>query len=382
MPKDTPAAAPRPLSTTNVLLATIATVLVGAALKVTASVTLPIVFAAFLIGVLWPIHSWLERRTTRGIAVVASLLSLLAAVGVVVAGLAYGASTFRERSNEYVERAQKTLEGARGWAEERGLPTPAGDSASNTVSSLIEPVLSGTVAFAGGFVLILAFVGLGLLEVRDHKRRMDREPRIDDPRHWRNVLRRVAGDFQKYVLVRTGIGLLTGVAVTVGCLLVGLDLAVVWGLSNFLLNYIPTLGSILGVVPPTLFALVQFDGDPAMVLLVVAVVGGIQLVMGNWVDPLVQGKYLSLSPFVVLAAVTLWGFIWGAAGALIAVPLTVAIVLVCREMESTRWLANLLAREREGGRGDTAASDPRGPTERGARPHSSTSSGSETAANG
>ena len=125
--------------------------------------------------------------------------------------------------------------------------------------------------------------------------------------------------------------------------MIGLELWWLWGLLNFLLNYIPTLGSFLGVIPPALFALVQFDGDWSMVLAAVGVVGGVQLVMGNWIDPLVQGKALELSPLVVLFTVTFWGWVWGVAGALIAVPLTVLIALVCAESERTRWIAILLA---------------------------------------
>jgi predicted PurR-regulated permease PerM len=90
------------------------------------------------------------------------------------------------------------------------------------------------------------------------------------------------------------------------------------------------------------FALVQFESF-TMAALVLATVGGVQLVMGNYVDPLVQGRYMKLSPVVVLLAVTFWGFVWGIAGALIAVPLTVFAVLVCREFESTRFIAELLA---------------------------------------
>jgi hypothetical protein len=105
----------------------------------------------------------------------------------------------------------------------------------------------------------------------------------------------------------------------------------------------PTIGSILGVLPPALYALAQSDGGMGLALLSLGVIGGIQLIMGNYIDPLVQGRVLSLSPLIVLFSVAFWGWMWGVAGAFIGVPITIATVLICRRFESTRWIATLLA---------------------------------------
>jgi predicted PurR-regulated permease PerM len=69
----------------------------------------------------------------------------------------------------------------------------------------------------------------------------------------------------------------------------------------------------------------------------------LQLVMGNYADPLIQGKYLALSPVVVLAAIVFWGWVWGVAGALLGVPITVGIVIAADQFPQTRWIARLLA---------------------------------------
>lgn len=139
---------------------------------------------------------------------------------------------------------------------------------------------------------------------------------------------------------------ISGVATAVFAAAVGLDLALMWGFTTFLLNYIPTLGPLVAVIPPSLFALFQFEGlgRPALVFLGI---GAIQFFIGNFVDPKIEGRVLSLSPFVVLFGIVLWGWIWGVFGAFLAVPLTAAIVIVCREFESTRWIAVMLSgRER------------------------------------
>jgi predicted PurR-regulated permease PerM len=99
----------------------------------------------------------------------------------------------------------------------------------------------------------------------------------------------------------------------------------------------------VAVIPPVLFGLVQFQSIP-MALLVLLGVGGVQLIMGQYIDPLLQGKYLALSPLVVLLSVTFWGWLWGIGGAFLGVPLTIGVVITCRRFARTRWIATLLAR--------------------------------------
>jgi predicted PurR-regulated permease PerM len=124
----------------------------------------------------------------------------------------------------------------------------------------------------------------------------------------------------------------------------GLDLAVLWGLLAGILNFIPTIGSIVSVIPPALFALLQFGvGWQAPAVLVG--IGLIQIVLGAYVDPKLQGRYLELSAFVVLVSITFWGWAWGLAGAFIAVPLTAALVVALGEFEETEWVARLLTRD-------------------------------------
>lgn len=328
-------------STTHRLLALIAVVAVGAALEATASVMLPIVFGLFLTAVLWPVYRPIAARATPGMAALASVVVFIAAAAAVAGGLYYGGRELMEQLD--TAALEETLKGLSGRLGVVASVVPDPEALHASLEAWAEKAASMSTRGLSTFVLATAFLGLGIVEVEQYRRRLEHHAPSHKIEDWVDVARRVARDFQRYVVVRTGVGLMTGVAVTVGSLAVGLELALVWGLTNFLLNYIPTIGSIIGAVLPVLYALVQFKGDPVMVLAVVGVVGGIQLVMGNWIDPLIQGKALSLSPFVVLASVTFWGFIWGVGGALLAVPITVFVTLLCREFPSTKWVAWMLA---------------------------------------
>ncbi|WP_265584482.1 MULTISPECIES: AI-2E family transporter [unclassified Coleofasciculus] len=127
---------------------------------------------------------------------------------------------------------------------------------------------------------------------------------------------------------------------SIWCFVLGVDLAFVWGLVAFVLNYIPTLGSIIAVIPPTLVALV-FEGVGIGIATLIGL-AVIQVVMGNFIDPRVQGKSLQLSPFVALISIVFWGWVWDISGAILGVPMTVAIILLCQEFKSTRGIAIVL----------------------------------------
>lgn len=183
---------------------------------------------------------------------------------------------------------------------------------------------------------------LGLPEVARLQRKAHSD--LDDTaRHeLRETLVAISEQVRRYFGTTLATSVLTGVASALWAMMTGLDLALVWGLLNFLLNFIPVIGNIVGIVPPTLYAFVQFGGWP-MPLLVLAGYATLQIVISNFVYPLLQGRQLSLSPLVIVLAMTFWGWMWGIAGALIAVPLTAAAVIVCRHFDRTRWIAALLS---------------------------------------
>ena len=146
---------------------------------------------------------------------------------------------------------------------------------------------------------------------------------------------------RRYMLIRTLMSLATGVLVWALAELAGLQLAVEWGVIAFVLNYIPFVGPFIATVIPTLFALAQFASWQAA-LAVFTGLNVIQFVIGSYVEPRVAGSALAMSPVVVLFAVFLWAFLWGAFGAFIGVPITIAVLAFCAQHPSSRWLADLL----------------------------------------
>jgi predicted PurR-regulated permease PerM len=348
MPPSPASSAPSAGRTRSRLLAIAVVVLVGGALNLTQPVTLPLAFALFLVALFWPLQRRLMGRIGPGAATLVTLAACLAAMALFMGALWLCVEQVADQWPQYKDQFQQLGQQASRWFSYHGLPVPeplasGSGSGSSSGGGMALSLAERGFSLIGGFVLVIAFFALGLLEVRDFEAKLERILPSRQHDAWLEPTRRIAHDVQRYLMVRTVVGLITGTGTYVAALLIGLDFALVWGLLNFLLNYIPTLGSIIGVVPPVLFALVQFDGA-GMGLAALATVGGVQLLMGNYVDPLLQGKYLALSPLVVLLSVVFWGWLWGIAGAFIGIPLTVAAVIACDEFAPTQWIATLLAR--------------------------------------
>lgn len=326
-------------------LAVVATVLAVAALRLSEPVTLPLVLAVFLIAFTHPLYLWVERRTRGWVALLVSTLVVLLAAAVLAGAVALSVAQVAERGPELVRRATTLGQQLRAWLTAHGLPVPrggGGEGALSGIAAAIERFLGATTDTLELLGLTFAYYILGMLEVgafRDKARRALRPPAGETlVRATADVAHRVRG----YLWAVTVTSLVAGAAAGLFAWAVGLEGALTWALTTFLLNYIQTIGPLLSVIPPTLYAVIQ-GGSAGHVALVFFGLGAIQFFIGNFVDPKVSASRVSISPLVVLVATTFWGWLWGATGALLAVPLTVAVAGACERFERTRWIADMLA---------------------------------------
>jgi len=155
---------------------------------------------------------------------------------------------------------------------------------------------------------------------------------------------RNASDFirqvNKYLAIKTTISLVTGVLIAGWTWFLGLDFFLLWGLIALLMNFIPNVGSILAAIPAVLLAVVQLGVPDA--LLVASGYLVVNVLMGNLVEPRFMGKGLGLSPLVVFLSLILWGWMFGAVGMFLSIPLTMIVKLALEHAPSTRWLGVML----------------------------------------
>jgi AI-2 transport protein TqsA len=320
-------------------------VLVLAALYFARAVLAPVAFSLFVIAIVWPFQRALQARMPKLVALVATLVAILVVVTVLGFLIVWGFGTVGRWLIDNAVRFQALYVQWTDWLEEHGIVVASLLAENFNASWLIRAVqeiggrMYGLVAFA---VITFVFTALGLLEVEIVKKNIER---LDNKKIAQTILQAgtdIAAKFQKYMLVRSEMSVLTGLVVWVFALLAGLELATAWGVIAFVLNYIPFIGPLVATVFPTLFALAQFESWELAVIVFVGL-NLIQFLIGSYLEPRIAGSALSISPFLVLFAVFFWAFLWGIPGAFIGVPIVIAILTLCEEHESTRWIATLLS---------------------------------------
>ncbi|MFA5448801.1 MAG: AI-2E family transporter [Sphaerochaeta sp.] len=157
------------------------------------------------------------------------------------------------------------------------------------------------------------------------------------------MFERITRQVSKYLLLKAVISAFTGVFFFLTAVMTGLDLPILWGVLAFIFNFIPSVGSVIVTALTILMALIQFAPVWSNVLWVAVLTISTQTILGNIIDPRLQGGQLNLSPFVILVSLSVWGFIWGVPGMFIAVPLTSVLQILCANIKSLRAVAILIS---------------------------------------
>lgn len=158
------------------------------------------------------------------------------------------------------------------------------------------------------------------------------------------ILARISEDTRRYILIMTLVSGLVGFATYIVCSALGLGGSGFWGFLAFALNFIPTIGTFLGVFFPALYGLLQFEALGDFFTLVGAL-AALQFMAGNILVPKLMGDRLNLSQFVVILSLFAWGAVWGVTGMFLAVPVTVIMMIVFAQFPTTRPIAILLSRD-------------------------------------
>jgi AI-2 transport protein TqsA len=327
----------------NRLLAVLAIVAAVAALRWSYPVTMPLVVAVFVIAAAWPIKPWLERRLPTGLSYAGTVLALLLVLLCFVGAIYLATAQLAQILGQNQDRLRDLYSGYVAWAEQRGLPTPGGEGGYDRLAAIVRVVFGQLYAFLGYLVVIVVLVAMGLPEVPALAARLRAELDAGDSRALVDTIGRIADKCRRYIGVTVLTSLITGAASAGWSLAVGLELALTWGVLNFLLNFVPLIGNAIGVLPPTLYAIVQFEGW-TMPIVTCAGFVVLQVTISNVIYPMLQGRGMALPPVVIVLALLFWTWVWGIVGALLAVPLTAALVIVCQHFESTEKLARLVAR--------------------------------------
>ncbi len=331
---------------THFLVAAAALVVVVAGLKAASGVVLPFVVAVCLAVLAAPPMFWLRRRGLPSGLAVFLVVTALAAV-VAFAGV-FVAASFNQLLAElprYEIQLQQELDRLGAWLRARGVPT-----SPDFFGSLLDPegvpgVIAALLASVGEIltdaVLVLLLVIFILLEASSFPVKVKRAFRR--PEVTLEGFAEFAAKLNRYIAVKTLVSVATAVAVGGWTWLLGVEFPFLWAVLAFLLNYIPTLGSIFAAVPPVLLGWLQ--QGPGFAVLVALGYFIINFTLGSLLEPRFLGQGLGLSPLIVFLSLVVWAWILGPVGMLVAVPLTMTLKIALQSSDRTRWLATLLGPE-------------------------------------
>lgn len=321
------------VTTTSLLI--LAAVAVAFALALTRVVLVPFVLAVFIYFGVAPLIDLLQDRLRipRLVSLLTVLLvvaGLLLLLGLLVTsstrGMLENAPMYRDRITSLAAQAlsifdrfdvdlgqERLLEGVR--------EIPIMDIVRRTVGTAFGLVTKG--------VLVMIFV-IYLLAGRG-------------PEHVRaGIYAEVHSKITRYVITKVATSAVTGILVGTILKILGLELAFVFGVLAFLLNFVPSIGSAIATLLPVPVAVIQYESVwPILGVLVLPAI--VQIVIGNGVEPILMGEGLELHPVTILLALVFWGLLWGIVGMLLAAPITAVLRIVLARIDATKTVAELLA---------------------------------------
>ena len=292
-----------------------------------ANMVMPAFLALNLVIAAQPLQRLLERaglpRWGGMIIVLLVLYLLLAAlVGMLVWALWIAAEEIPRYQDKFVELYEQTIEflGRFGVSEDQVSSSLAGVD-PGTVIGTVQNV-AGQLSSAGGqltvLVIALTFLVFDVPGITRRRAVIARQrPRLAD------ALSSFTDGVKSYWIVSTIFGLIVAVIDVIALMIIGVPLALVWGVLAFVTNYIPNIGFILGLVPPALFALLT--GGPVDAIWVVVIYSVVNLVIQSFIQPKFTGDAVGLTPTVTFLSLVFWASVAGALGAILAVPLTLAV---------------------------------------------------------
>lgn len=306
----------------------------------------PVLFAFFLVAMAISPFRWLLARGVRRGPTLLIMIAvlLIGGIGLVLLTLV-SVRNLQAGLTMYSEQLAVRMDELRAALSQVGLGLGGAETQLIPFGvSEMSAFLSALAGFAGSALISLVIVAFFLFE-------FDRFMTIIRSEQVRSVpflgqLPEVAQTAVRYFGIRTRLNIITGIGVTLICLLVGVDFALLWGVVAFFLSYIPYIGLLTAMIPPALLALAEHGWPQA--LLVVAAIVLINLMIENVVEPGYTGKRLQLSPTVVFLSFFLWGWLLGPVGALLSMPITVMLLLVLQRDEDTLWLAQIIGTQISG----------------------------------
>ena len=327
----------------NFLYIFAAFIIIIAGLRAASNIVVPFLLAIFISVIFATPYFWMRDRNVPSFLAMIVTSAIIFCVRIILAAIIdTSISDFTATLPLYKSRLQQEFIKNVAWLESFGIDLP-----DETLEQYFDPrnllqlvgnMLRGLGSVLGDTVLIMVMVIFILLETTSLRAKLAAHvnPKPDTLMPYEEFLIKT----KKYLGVKALISLATGFLVFMWLLILGVDYPLLWGLLAFLLNFIPTIGSILAAIPAVILAFIQY-GIPSALLAATGYLV-INFVIGSILEPKFLGQEVGLSTLVVFLSLVFWGWVFGPIGMLLSIPLTMTVKIGLDHNEKTRWLGTLL----------------------------------------
>jgi len=333
----------------NVAAWMLATTLVVTLLVVAKSLLIPFVIALVVWYVIVGLNNWIasfsviKKYCPGWLSAALSMLTIVLFLVVVGEMIASNAQSMVNTLPTYEENVRHLMEDVQQSFGLEQVPNVSSLLEDFDLTNIISNILNTFSGIAGNIFLILIYVLFLFLEQVSFPLKLQAIfPEQEKYGRVQEILVGINQAISSYISVKTAVSILTGVLSYIVMAIIGLDFAAFWAFLIFLLNYIPSVGSLIATAFPALMAILQFETFTPFIVVLIGV-GAIQLIVGNLIEPRMMGSSLNISSLVVILSLSLWGTLWGVPGMVLCVPITVIMMIIFAQFESTRPIAILLS---------------------------------------
>lgn len=341
----------------SILITFAAFVVVVAGLRAAAPIVVSFLLSIFVAVISAPPLFWLERRgLPKWLAMLTVIAGILAVAFGITALLGNSINDFSRDIPFYKTRLKEQFGGLVTWLSSHGVQVTREQVLSyvnpGKAIELVGDIFNGFGGVLANAFLIFLTVIFILFEAHSFTRKV--RAAIENPEKKLMRFQQVTENLIRYLAIKTLSSLGTGIAIGVWLAIMGVDYPVLWGLLAFLLNYVPSIGSIIAAVPALMLTFVQLGPISALWVALGYLV--VNVVVGNVIEPRFMGRGLGLSTLVVFLSLVFWGWVLGPVGMLLSVPLTMTLKIALDSSDETRWMAIMLGPEAGVGEAKSEAS--------------------------
>ena len=318
-------------------------VIIIAGMRSASSILVPFLLSLFVAKICAPFLFWMQgKRIPKVLAVVVIFVALTGIGWLLILFIGSSLNSFSKALPTYQKNLAAKTAGLVSWLQGHGV-----EISSQMVIDYFDPqkamnmvatTLAGLRAVLTNFLLILLTVLFILLEASGFPQKL--RAALDNPEESLARISKITESVNRYLFMKTLFSMLTGILIWIWLLILGVDYPLLWGLLAFLLNFVPTIGSMIAAVPAVLLALVQLGTSSALITCLGYAV--VNLSIGSVIEPKLMGRGLGLSTLVVFLSLVFWGWVLGPVGMLLSVPLTMTVKIALESDEQTRWLGIIL----------------------------------------